>query len=162
MTMVMVMTSVLAVSLQPRIQGFSVYKTVGAGRKLLSDIRYTQQLAMSRGVSYGMEFDTAGERYRVFDVATGINIPDPYTAVTGVLGENWSSGFVVDYTTDPELQGVDLVSTNFGAEIRFDSHGRPKDSTNTLFTNPGSVAVAYPGSSETLSIDPRTGRTTLS
>ena len=161
MTMVIVVTSLMAVSLQPRMQGFSVYKAVGAGRKLLSDIRYTQQLAMSRGASYGIEFDTIGEQYRVFDVATGINITDPVNGVVGVTGANWTSGFVVNYMSEPELSGVDLVGTNFGTQIRFDSYGRPKDSTNTLFTSVGNIVVSCTGSSKTLSVDPRTGRTIL-
>lgn len=177
--MVMVITSVLALTAQQAIQGLDSTRLHGAARKLRADIRYAQTLAMARRVSasaepagYGVQFDPNPQnRYRVFKVSDGVNASDPFTGDPGLNGADWTSGFRVVYTSDQELQGVSLVSTSFSVagfsnELRFDSVGRPwrRDAGNgnsfILLSADGQVTIRQQGSGETMivTITPDTGR----
>ena len=163
MVLTIVMLSILASVAYPKISGLlSTTRGGAAAQKLLTDIRYTQRIAMAREKLYGIEFDVNLERYRVFDVSTGTNEADPFTGNPGVAGQSWSSGFVVNYPSHPELSGVTLTSTNFdvpgtGNQLRFDSLGRPRNAASALFVSAGSVALSSGGYSRTITVQPDTG-----
>lgn len=149
--MVMVVTAILALMAIPRIQGLGAVRLLGAARALVSHIRYAQQLSISRGNSFWIKFQPNSERYRVEDNATGINADHPFTGDPGLAGKAWSSGLVVDYDTDEELKGVDLVSTTFsGGTLRFDSLGRPNQT--------GTVSLSFSGETKTVAVEAETGR----
>ncbi len=166
--LVLILGAALALVAAPRFLGFSAARAEGAGRQLLADIRYTQQLAMSRGAGYGLEFDTVNERYRVFRVSDGGNITHPVTGDTGVAGQDWTTGFVVNYNTDPYLKGVNLESLSLdgGNQLRFDSLGQPRNSAgNLLLAETGVVYIRYPASGgwqRQVGVTRMTGRTFLS
>lgn len=138
--LVMVITALLAVSAQPGIRGLDALKVYGAARRLQADLRYTRQLAVSRGTAYVFLYETSldgsgNQRYRVYDSGTGINVDDPFTGDPGVSGQDWSSGLVVDYTTDPQWAGVTFYSQSLPTgQLRFDSFGKVTSTFGSTIT----------------------------
>lgn len=156
--MAMLIAVVLAAMAAPRLQGVGAVRTDTAHRRLIADLRYAQRLALGRQTGVAVQLSTAQERYRVYDAASQINVTDPISGDPGVSGQPWASGFMVDYSTDPQMRGVNLLSTNFGDTVRFDSLGRPADGAGDRFTAQGSIQIVYKGNTRTIFIEAGTGR----
>ena len=110
-----------------------------AARRLQSDMRYAQQLAMSTRRHTWVVFDVNNENYRLY-------IEDPAqlgkanrVAVTSPVDR---SDFVVVLNTD-EYAGVGIVSADFdsNAELEFDSLGVPMNGDSTALNSAGTVAL---------------------
>ncbi len=110
------------------------------------DLRYAQQLAISRQVSCGVSFDIATNTYFVYIGSVSTKATDPATRTELLVNYNSS-----DY------QGVSLVSTNFGNRISFDYLGRPYDSGDTLLASQGNVQLLQGSDNRTVTIQPNTG-----
>lgn len=156
--MAMVISAVLVAMAVPRLSGLGSARVEAAASRLIADLRYAQRLAMGRLTGVGVNLSAGQDRYRVYDVSSGVNVTDPISGDPGLTGGTWSSGLVVDYATDPQLKGVDLQGSNWGDHIRFDSLGRPKDSLGVLFTSTGTIPIERQGYTRTISIEPGTGR----
>ena len=77
--MVVVMLGILYFVIQPRFDAFYNLKLKTAAKKLISDIRYAQSLAVSRHDDYAVSFDVNGENYRVYCVSDGKLAPGGVT-----------------------------------------------------------------------------------
>ena len=138
-------------------------KLSSAARKLESDIRYAQQLAMTKRISHGLVFNfnvsggAAPNTYTVFQVSVPANVParDP------AGGAN----MIINYNTDPELQGVTITGPSFcdgvnpcGSTLQFNGEGVPTNTAGSLPLVSGSVVLNYQGASTTVSVVPQTGK----
>ena len=122
-------------------------KLIGAANKVAYDLRYAQQLAISRQVNCGISYDVSGNNYFVYQGSTSTKAEDPSTG----------NEFIVNFSTDQIYKGVSLASTNFGDRIYFDYLGRPYNNSNTLLTSNGTVVISLGLSSKTITITPNTG-----
>jgi len=119
-----------------------------AASRLIFDLRYAQQLAISRHTSCGILFDPSGNSYFIYIGDTSTKASDPYTRKSHIL----------NYDTDNEFKGVGLVSTNFGDDISFDYMGTPYGSTGSALSSQGVVTVQHGPDTQTVTIEPNTGR----
>lgn len=143
--MVIAILAVLSVVLFIPSQG----PKVGAvAHKLALDLRYSQQLALSRQVRCGVSFSPAANSYFIYIGNTSTVAKDPHTA----------GQYIVNYSTQSEYSGIDLAGTNFGDLISFDSLGRPYDSSNALLTSTGTVTLQEGPSAALVTIEPNTGQ----
>jgi len=145
LVMVMVIIGLLAVVVMFSAPG-SV-KLSGVAHKLMFDLRYAQQLAISRGESCGVSFNPSGNSYFVYIGDIGTKAADPHTR------QNLS----IDYDTDSHYAGVDLFSTDFGDQLSFDYLGTPYDSSNTALSGPGRVVLQQGADTQNITIEPNTG-----
>lgn len=133
------------------ISSYSAIKLEAARWKLKSDLLYAQSLAVTQQVRHGVVFYPAQDAYCVYRQGVGTIVKNPLTA----------ANFTVSYATDPDLKGVNLVSTGFGLpttdRVEFDPFGTPSDGTANL-TSDGTVTLAYAGSSGTVTVNRNTGR----
>jgi len=125
-------------------------KLVGAANKLMFDLRYAQQLAISRQVSCGVSFNVAGNSYFVYIGSVSTKAKDPSTGTE----------FLVSYN-NADYKGVNLVSTSFGDRLSFDYLGRPYDSGNALLSNQGSLTLQQAAYTKTVTIQSNTGEVKL-
>ncbi len=119
-----------------------------AANRLVFDLRYAQQLAISRHTSCGISFDPSGNSYFVYIGSTSTKAPDPYTRKSHIL----------DYDTANEFKGVSLVSTNFGDNVYFNYMGAPYGSTGSALSSQGIVTLQEGSNAMTVTIEPNTGR----
>ena len=122
-------------------------RLTGAANKLMFDLRYAQQLAISRQVSCGASFNPSGNSYFVYVGDTGTLARDPHR------GSNLS----IDFDTDSDYSGISLVSTNFGNQISFDAAGAPYDSTSTILSSQGIITLQRGSTTQTVTIEANTG-----
>lgn len=87
-----------------------------AAMKVLADVRYAQELAMSTSREVNVIVNSASETYDVQWQDTGANVPDPLNN-SGTLSVEFGSG---DYSQ------IDIVSSNIGSRLSFDSFGEPR------------------------------------
>lgn len=126
---------------------FGPNKLIGAANKLTFDLRYAQQLAVSRQVSCGVSFNISDNSYFVYlgDIST--KATSPYS------GEE----LLVNYNTESEYQGISLVSTNFGNLISFNYLGAPFDSSGIALSSQGIITLQSGAYTKTITIEPNTG-----
>jgi prepilin-type N-terminal cleavage/methylation domain-containing protein len=122
-------------------------RLIGAANKLMFDLRYAQQIAISRQVSCGVSFNISGNSYFVYIGDTTTKATDPHTG-----GE-----FLVNYNSESEYKGIRLVSTSFGNLISFDYLGKPYDSNGMILSIQGIVTLQSGSHTKTITIEPNTG-----
>jgi len=144
LVMVIVIIAVLAVAVS--FSSGSI-KVVGVANKLMFDLRYAQQLAISRQVSCGVSFNPSGNSYFVYIGDTGTLATDPHT------GSNLS----IDFDTDSDYDGISLSSTNFGDQVSFNAAGAPYNSTPALLSSQGIITLQQGSSLQTVTIEANTG-----
>lgn len=148
----MLIVAILAAVLYPKAD-ISTIRAATVARKLLSDLRYAQQLANATQTRHGVIFNSTTQ-YTVFkNNDSGVPGTDP------MKGGN----YVVNMTGD--FAGTTLSNTLTGGIVRFDSVGIPYEGTN------GSQAVlaaartitinSSTGSVKTITIVPTTGQVTM-
>jgi prepilin-type N-terminal cleavage/methylation domain-containing protein len=149
LVMVIVIVGILAVVTVPRFQAFNIIKLNSAVKKIVSDIRYTQSIAVSSHDMYGMTFDTGLERYDVRRVRDNTFARDPFSR----------QNFTVSFASDPMYGGMNIVSANFGNtnQLRFGWNATPLNGNNVSLTSEGSLAVSYRGASMSIYVSPGTG-----
>ena len=127
-----------------------------AARRLQSDIRYAQQVAMSTRRHTWLVFDVSNDTYRVY-------IEDPASlgkanriAVASPVDR---SDLVVVFNSN-EYSGVAIVSASFDSsvELEFDSIGTPMDGDSTALTSAGTVTLT--GGRQVL-VEPNSGAVLL-
>lgn len=106
---VIVLVGILAFFVGGRFFTTSIFTNRAAADEMLVAIKYTQQLAMSRGGQYRFEIDTSGGDpvYRVVNIATDSPVSNPAD------GDDY----------EKELDGISLNAIT----IVFDTLGRPYD-----------------------------------
>lgn len=156
--MVIVIIGILAAVAVPRFNAFYALKLDGTMKKARSDIRYVQQLAISRHADTRIVFDAANNSYSA----------SYCTAAGGVCGSSWAAitdpftrgNLQTYFNTDPQYGGIDITSASFGggSTLRFDWQGVPQNSARTNLAAEGSAVFSYQGNSNTIYITPNTGR----
>lgn len=143
---VVIIMAILAVTAIPRLRGFETIKISGAAKSIASDIRYVQQVAVSRHTRTRLIFDTIADNYTAdeespADSGNWVKIISPFTR-----GE-----LTVDYKTHPLYSGTNIDSADFGGagNLTFNWTGSP------LYA--GSVAVSLRGSARSVSVENETG-----
>lgn len=145
---IMFIFSTLAIT---RITSYNTVKLFSVANKLAMDIRYTQQLGISKQKQCGLSFDPGNDSYFVYIDTTTDKATDPFSR--GAL--------IVNYQTDPYYKGVDLVSTSFGNKLIFDQVGKPLDSSAVSLASDGQIVLQTQGESMTITITRDTGRVSI-
>jgi prepilin-type N-terminal cleavage/methylation domain-containing protein len=160
LVMVIVIVGILAAVAVPRFDSFYAVKLAGAVRKTASDIRYVQQIAISRHTNTRVVFDTSSETYSAQQESspgsgTWNNMTDPFTR--GNLQTN--------FTTDAQYKDINIDSVDFGGAgqgtLRFNLEGVPENASGTDLVNDGTVVFTYKGNSNSITVTPNTGRVTV-
>ncbi|MFQ5456224.1 MAG: Tfp pilus assembly protein FimT/FimU [Nitrospirota bacterium] len=129
---------------------FNLQDTRGgaAGRRIVSDIRYAQQLSTTTQIVHGVIFTSAS--YTLFENDnTGDPAKDPLTG----------SDFIVNMNGD--FAGVTLSSNLTGGIIKFDSIGAPLKNDGSLLSSEKTITVQSGTSSSSITIEPNTGKVTM-
>ncbi|MCP4652176.1 MAG: hypothetical protein GY858_02175 [Candidatus Omnitrophica bacterium] len=157
---VIVIIGILVVIATPRFEVFQLIKFQGAGRKLISDIRYAQNKAVSAHINTAIYFRTDQERYLAFQCDPGLSDCTDSGQWTALMDPFTRQDLEVDYTTDPQYRGPAIASANFNATdyLRFDWEGIPQDRDGNNLTANGTVVLDYVGESITITIIPQTGK----
>ena len=145
--MVVVIVAILAALAVPRFESFYTIKLSGAMKKVITDIRYVQQMAVSRHTNSRIVFNPATDVYTAEEetaIGSGnwTKIKDPFTQAD--LNE--------DYKKDPQYSGINIVSANFNATstLQFDWQGVPLSN--------GTVVFDYKGNQKTAIVETGTGQ----
>lgn len=145
--LVIVITVIAIVTVAWVVIPMQANRLVGAANRLMFDLKYAQQLAISRQVTCGVSFDIPGNNYFLYIGNVSTKATDPYTG-----GE-----FAVNYNTADEFKGINLVSTNFGDGISYDYLGAPYNSGGALLSSQGIVTLQSGTYTKTVTIEPNTG-----
>ena len=154
MTVIIVIVGILSWVAYPRMASMDEIKLDTAARRLASDLRYAQSLAMSRRVVHGILFSTAAAKYTLFAPTAATPIPDP---------ADRARTLIVDYTSRTEFKGVLVQSAAFGTipGVTFDYFGVPRDTAGVDLTTTGVVVLSYQGLSDSVLVAPQTGTVTV-
>lgn len=124
------------------------YRLDAARSKLASDIKYVQQLAITKQKNFGICFEPEENRYYAYVESTENNIKHPLTR----------DNFIVDYNQDSKFSGVNLVSTNLaGNLLQFNPIGEPSDG-ESLLDYEGRINISYKEQSYIIKIEKNTGK----
>jgi len=157
---VVVILAVVAMTAIPMISSAASIQVRSAASMIAADLEYAKSLAISKGASFSVVFDTVTDSYKivvVFDTVT-----DSYKIVKIVDGEGETISHPVkkgfDYVVDLQDEGlerVEISSADFGGDcqVRFDYLGSPY--------NGGDVVVRAAGDTVTISVEPVTGYVTV-
>ncbi|MFH0853354.1 MAG: GspH/FimT family pseudopilin [bacterium] len=145
--MVIVIIGILAALAIPRFDSFYSIKLDGSMKKVVSDIRYAQQIAVSRHTNSRIVFNPTSEIYSaeeetVIGSGNWQKIKDPFT----------QGDLDVDYKKDPQYTGINIVSADFGGSstLQFDWRGAP------LYN--GTAVFNYKGNQKTVIVETNTGQ----
>ena len=143
---VLVIVGILAALAIPRFDSFYSIKFEGSLKKVISDIRYVQQLAISRHENCRIIFNPGNDTYSAQEQLTAAApwnaINDPFTRAS----------LLMNFRTDSQYRGIDIFSANFNSSniLQFDWQGVPLSA--------GNVTFSYRGNSRTVSVLPNTGK----
>ena len=158
LVLVIVLMAILGVVVAVSLQGYSDIKLNHAVDKLVGDLRYAQQLAITTQSRHGMTVNSTSQYTIHRDGSPDAAIQDPV---------NLGSNFVVSFTTyqQGQLTGVVFTSaTPFcgGANsvMEFSSIGAPTDTSGTLLACTSTITLSYSGSTKQITIAPNTGNLT--
>jgi len=147
LVMILVLIGILAVFVAPRLPNITASHAISFSDKLRADIRYAQNLAMTRNARYRIYFNSApspNPGYAVTDSTAAI-VQDP--AGGGNLSVTLNAG---DYTGITGIAMAPLYTF-----IEFDSLGRPYDNAGSLLA--AAVILTISPGAVTISITPQTG-----
>ncbi|MCA9069583.1 MAG: GspH/FimT family protein [Planctomycetaceae bacterium] len=113
------------------------YRTETAADKVRADLNYARKLAVARSTDVTVEFDTVADNYTL----VGIGHPDR-------VGQS----YVVQLNQNPYQSDLASASFGGGSTIVFDAFGTPD--------NGGTVTVQAGAYSQTVTVDPDTGKAT--
>ncbi|MDD5668975.1 MAG: prepilin-type N-terminal cleavage/methylation domain-containing protein [Candidatus Omnitrophica bacterium] len=144
--MVIVIVGILAGMAIPRFDSFYGMKMESAAKKMITDIRYVQQIAVSRHTNTRIVFNPGNDTYTAQEETspgsgTWNSITDPYTR----------SNLTMNFHADAQYGGIDLSGASFGgiSTLQFNLEGKPADG--------GTVSLGYHGWNKTITIEANTG-----
>lgn len=147
LVMVIVIIGILAALAIPRFESFYSIKLNGAMKKVISDIRYVQQIAVSRHTNSTIFFYTGNDTYVTQEESppgsgSWQSIKDPFT----------QANLTVNFKTDPRYAGIEITSANFNGtnSLQFNWQGAPQAG--------GQVNFSYKEESKTILVEQNTGR----
>jgi prepilin-type N-terminal cleavage/methylation domain-containing protein len=122
LVMVMVIIAILAAWSIPRFDSFYSIKLSGAMKKVISDIRYVQQVAIARHTNTRIVFNKTTDVYAAEEESPAgsnswISIKSPFAR----------GDLTVNYATDPQYKGIDITNVNFNSSntLQFKWQGDP-------------------------------------
>jgi type II secretory pathway pseudopilin PulG len=160
LVLTIIIVIILSVVVSLSLSSLSTTRLDQAVNKVVGDLRYAQQLAISTQSRYGMTVDSTAQ-YTIYRDAS----PNPDVPVTdpSSLGQT----LVVNFDTyrQGQLNGVRFGSaTPFcggaGGVMEFNSLGAPTDTAGTVLACNSSVALSYSGNTHTITIQQNTGNLT--
>ena len=154
LVLMLAIVGILAWVAVPKLGTFHQIKLAAAARRVASDLRYAQSLAVDRRVRHGILFEPETGRYTVFAL-------DPRAAVEDPSRRGRPLG--IDFHRAGEYQGIRIVSATFGATpgVTFDFFGVPRDTAGRELDDPGRVILSYEGMTAAVDLAPGTGKVTL-
>ena len=149
LVLLILILAILAAVLYPK-GDINTVRAATVARKLLSDLRYAQQLANATQTRHGVNFNSSTQ-YTVFkNNDSGVPATDPMK----------SGNYVVNMTGD--FAGATLSNTLTGGIVRFDSLGIPYEGANgsqaALAAARTITVSAGAGAIKTITIEPNTGQ----
>lgn len=160
--LVIVIMIVLAAVVSLGLPGLSTARLDNAVNKLVGDLRYAQQLAITTQSRHGLTVDSA-----LFYSVHQHTLPDPPGTDVDIQDPtNLGNPFVVNFDTyqQGELNGVRFTSTTpfcgGTSIIEFDSFGAPTDTAGILLACVSTISLTRSGETRTLTVQPNTGQLT--
>lgn len=148
----MVIVGLLAVIARPQVMGaLQNFKLNAAAAKMLSDIRYARELALSRHATYGIEVNAVGNFYQIFLYSGGTKtiLTDPTTR----------KAMTTDFDLLSQYSGVTIGAVDFcqgigcpSVDLRFDSFGVPSDSSGVVMASTATAQLSAGGITKTIQI----------
>lgn len=147
LVLIMAIVAVVGVVVSIGMGGLNSSRLNGAARRLISDLRFAQQAAITKRIRHGVIF--TANSYTVFE---NDNTADPARNPQG--GDN----FIVDFTAG-EFAGVTLATTLTNSVVRFDTNGRPMEgNAAAALTAPRTVTLTFNGNTQNVAITQETGK----
>jgi prepilin-type N-terminal cleavage/methylation domain-containing protein len=149
LVMVLVLAGILAALAIPRFDSFYSIKLDGCAKKIAADVRYSQQMAVSRHSSSRIVFNIASDTYSAEEqLVTGgpwSGLKDPFTRYN----------LTMNFNSDPQYRGIDIVAANFASSntLQFDWQG--------VVVSGGSITLNYQGNARTIIVANNTGKVSL-
>ena len=146
---VVVILAVVAMTAIPMISSAASIQVRSAASMIAADLEYAKSLAISKGASFSVVFDTVTDSYKIVKIVDG---------EVETISHPVKKGF--DYVVDLQDEGlerVEISSADFGGDcqVRFDYLGSPSP------YNGGDVVVRAAGDTVTISVEPVTGYVTV-
>jgi len=156
LVLTIIVIAILGAVVSLGLSSLSSVRLDNAVKKVVGDLRYAQQLAMTTRIRHGLEVESLTQYTVHQDLPPDTAIKDPVD-----LGSN----FVVNFDTyqQGQISGVQFAAaTPFcgGGVIEFNAIGEPTDTNGTLLGCAASVVMNYSGNSRTITIEPNTGNLT--
>jgi len=151
--MVIVIIGILVTLAMPRFEAYHQIKLQGAAKNLVSHIRYTQSIAVSRHEDYALSFDIDQDVYQIYRVSDQELAKDPFTR----------TDLIIDFKSDSQYQGIDIDSVDFEglSVLRFNWEGVPQDENGNSLISQGRIVLHYRNRSLIINVSPQTGRGSL-
>ena len=153
--MVIVIIGILAAIAIPRVTSFHSIMFSGAMKKIVENIRYVQQIAITKHTNCRIIFNPGNETYLAQEESPGgsntwVAITDPFSR----------ANLIVNFINDAQYQGINITDANFGntPTLRFNWEGIPQNATGANFTSDGLVNFIYKDNNNTIYVSPYTGR----
>jgi Tfp pilus assembly protein FimT len=166
---VIVIIGILTVIAFPRVDVFHLLKFQGAGKKVLSDIRYAQSYAVLNRSYAGIQFLPGSNAYWVYFCNNTNNI----NCVPVASSANWPplqdplshANMGVNYMNDAQYKGITIASASFGSSnmLVFNTDGAPVDAvSNVVLTGSGNVVLSYSGETINVNVAAKSGKVYVS
>ena len=152
--MVIVIIGILVVVAMPRFKVYYQIRLQSAAKRLCSDIRYTQSVAISKHTDTKIVFDDINDNYQAFYYDSDSNswhpIQDPFTRLD----------LTRDFHADSEYKGIDISSVDINGTdtLKFNWWGTPEDGNSSALSLEGLVSLAWEDESIAVKITPQTGK----
>ena len=156
MIVVIAVLAILAATASVSIADINTMRRDMAARKIVSDIRLAQDLAIARHFNTWVAFDITTNQYTMYLE----NPLMPGKANRRIAKDPLTQGTFIIPLGDQKNPGVQLTSVDIGGtpEIHFDKFGFPTNADDVRLTIPGFIMVNM---LRKISITPGTGRVQL-
>lgn len=123
----------------------SIMRLEAAKNKILHDIRYAQNMAITQQTYFGIQFDTINEQYTLYS--------GDYPGITsGIVDPVNGQAYTVNFVSDPRFRGINLnVTTLTNQILEFDKWGIPYEGSGVLSAN-RTISISDPVSGRTITI----------
>jgi Tfp pilus assembly protein FimT len=141
LVIVVVIIAIAALAAVPMMSSAASLQIRSAANMIAADLEYAKSMAISRGETYSVEFDTNTDSYRIKDQA-GVVIQHPV-----------KKGFPyeINFQNDSRLSRVDITNVSFtDSKVQFDCLGSP-------INNGGFITLQADGTTKRIEVEPVTG-----
>jgi len=151
---VIIILGIATVIVVPMLANTDDLKLNSATRQMVAALLYAQTNAIATQQTHQIVFDTAANSYEVQK-----KNPDPDNTFTIIKHPVEKTDYRIDFDTAPGLKNVVVNAVDFDSTstVRFDRMGAPYNGNGNALTD-GSVTIAVPDLSNTIIIEPVTGR----